>query len=164
MSYDSRPETYEHIGRVAHFMHVVIVRLIGRIEKHDQTKLSGMEKEAFDIVTPRLAEIEYGSEEYKASLREIRPAIDEHYRHNSHHPEHYENGIAGMNLLDLIEMLCDWRAASERGKPRAEAKDGERAGESSSLLESLDHNVERFDIEPQLASVLRNTIMKMEWS
>ena len=40
--------------------------------------------------------------------------IEHHYAVNSHHPEHYEAGIAGMSLFDLIEMLVDWKAASER--------------------------------------------------
>ena len=34
---------------------------------------------------------------------------------NRHHPEYYEDGIAGMTLVDLEEMLSDWEAASHRG-------------------------------------------------
>ena len=30
--------------------------------------------------------------------------------------EIYANGVAGMDILDLVEMLCDWKAASERTK------------------------------------------------
>ena len=39
---------------------------------------------------------------------------------NRHHPEHFgEDGIRGMNLPDVVEMLCDWKAASERTKDGA---------------------------------------------
>jgi hypothetical protein len=35
--------------------------------------------------------------------------------HNSHHPEHYGNrGISGMDLFDVVEMMCDWMAAARR--------------------------------------------------
>lgn len=164
MSYDSRPDTLEHIRKVRYYIGIVRVKLQQRGIAHDQSKLSGMEKEAFDIITPKLAELEYGSEGYRTALRETKPAILEHYSKNSHHPEHFPNGINGMSLLDLIEMLCDWKAASERMKPKVEAEAGERAGETNGMLHSLDHNVERFKIDPQLASILHNTIIEMGWS
>jgi len=48
----------------------------------------------------------------------MKPAIEHHYKNNRHHPEHFNNGIDEMNLVDLIELLCDWKAASERNKKR----------------------------------------------
>ena len=45
------------------------------------------------------------------------PALQHHYEDNCHHPEHYRNGIHDMNMVDLIEMLCDWRAAIKRYHP-----------------------------------------------
>ena len=30
----------------------------------------------------------YGSDEYKACLTEMKPALDHHYAANRHHPEH----------------------------------------------------------------------------
>lgn len=163
--FDSRIDTYDHILKVQRYLLVAVDHIMWRIPVHDISKLEGMEKEAFDIATPKLAETEYGSEEYRTALKEIRPAIQQHYSLNSHHPEHYENGIDGMNLFDLIEMLCDWKAASERVKqPRAEAVDGERSGESASIIHSLEHNAERFDISPQLLSILYNTVRKFMWA
>jgi hypothetical protein len=38
-----------------------------------------------------------------------------HDAHNRHHPEFFgEDGVDGMTLVDVIEMLADWKAASER--------------------------------------------------
>jgi hypothetical protein len=55
------------------------------------------------------------ADEYKGFLKELAPALDDHhYPKNRHHPEHFEDGMNDMNLLDLIEMLADWKAASER--------------------------------------------------
>ena len=152
MTYDSRPETREHIDRVRDFIVIVILNLQARSRVHDQSKLMEPELSAFDIATPKLADLEYGSDEYKQSLRELGPALQHHFEHNDHHPEHYENGINGMSLMALMEMLCDWRAASERVKQRTDDPDKVNTFEAG-----LEHNFERFSIDPQLASILRNT-------
>lgn len=145
MSYDSTPDTKAHITRVRQLLAEVQGNLYQRAQAHDRSKLEEPEKSAFDRATPKLRGTTYGSPEYKAGLAEIREAIDHHQAHNSHHPEHYRAGIAGMSLLDLIEMICDWKAAGERHA------DGD-------IRESLRLNIERFGIEPQLASILRATI------
>lgn len=38
-------------------------------------------------------------------------ALKLHWKHNSHHPEHFKN-YADMSKLDIMEMCCDWHARS----------------------------------------------------
>lgn len=122
-----------------------------RGQDHDRTKLEAPEKEAFDNLSLNLKDHEYGSDEYKTVIREtLGPALKHHYENNTHHPEHFENGIAGMSLLDLIEMLVDWKAASER------MSEGD-------IYKSIELNIERFEIDDQLAQILRNTAREMGW-
>lgn len=40
-------------------------------------------------------------------------ALLHHHCHNSHHPEHYANGIYGMSDLDLAEMVADCTARGQ---------------------------------------------------
>jgi hypothetical protein len=54
-------------------------------------------------------------------------------------------GINGMTLLDLIEMICDWKAATLRHG------DGD-------IYKSLEINAERFKYSGQLKQILKNTI------
>jgi hypothetical protein len=115
----------------------------GRI--HDASKLGPPEKAAFDDALPRLAGHAYGSAEYLAVVARMGPALEHHYRHNRHHPEHHADGVAGMDLFDIVEMICDWMAAAER-RP----EDGVR----------LDYNARLFGIEPQLARILANTLAR----
>jgi hypothetical protein len=150
MAYDSAEDTLKHIGRVAELLDRIGDLLMDRADRHDASKLVDPEKAAFDVLTPRLKGLTYGSDEYKASLREMKPALDHHYAHNSHHPEHYIEGVNGMSLLDVVEMLCDWKAATERHA------DG-------SIRQSLLHNFERFNISPQLANILINTVEELGW-
>jgi len=142
--YDSSVDTLKHIRRVQALLGIMVRDLMKRGEVHDDSKLGPEEKPLFDEMTPLLKTLEYGSQEYKASLEKLNAALRHHYQVNSHHPEHYADGVAGMSLLDLIEMLCDWKAAGER------TKDG-------NLSKSIEIGIERFKIDPQLASILRNS-------
>lgn len=144
-NYDSTGETLEHIKNVQDQITWIVFYLLQRGTKHDRSKLDPEEKPIFDKMTPLLKTLEYGSEEYKESLKQLGPALQHHYEANSHHPEHFPNGIAGMNLLDLVEMFCDWKAASLRTK-------------NGNFEKSVKLAIERFKIEPQLASILRNSI------
>jgi hypothetical protein len=113
---DSRPETWKHINRVQHFVNKVAIELIKRGHRHDQSKLVSPEVECFDALTERLHGLTYGSDEYKANLKDpaLKPAIDHHQAKNDHHPEFFRNSYRDMNLIQVIEMLCDWKAATER--------------------------------------------------
>ena len=142
--------------RLRYFVHEATANLSERAAVHDRSKLHPPEVEAFDIATPKLAELEYGSEEYKESLRELGPALQHHFQKNDHHPEHFENGVRGMSLMALIEMLCDWRAASERTKQRTDDPEKMQSFESGLL-----YNKERFGISDDLYEILVNTAREL---
>lgn len=149
MSYDSTADTLKHIRRVQQLLGEFATELIRRGTVHDNSKLEPDEKEAFDRETPKLKTLTYGSEEYKASLAALGPALAHHYANNTHHPEHYIGlGVAGMDLFDLVEMTLDWKAASER-----------QAGAAI----NLDTSFTRFNVDPQLASIIRNTAARLGW-
>ncbi len=147
--YDSLSDTYKHKFRVMKLMALISDELIQRGVNHDNSKLESPEKELFDIYTPKLAKVTYGSEEYKGYLKELKPALDHHYAKSLHHPEHYKNGIEDMTLIDLLEMLIDWKASSERHQ------DG-------NILKSIEINTSRFDIDSQLKKILINTANKLD--
>lgn len=137
--YDSTQDVNLHKDLVKAKYNYLNILLEKRFENHDNSKFSPEEKKLFDKVTPLLNQSEYGSDEYKANLKLIKPAIEHHYKENSHHPEHYENpfGENGFDLLDFIEMFCDWLAASKR------TKDGD-------FIKSLEINRERFNLPDSL--------------
>jgi hypothetical protein len=180
MKYDSTQETLAHIRRVQSLLADVQANLTKRAIAHDTSKLEEPEKSGFDDVTGILKGLTYGSEEYKEQLRKLQPILGHHYAANSHHPEHYgtkecdlcfatvpldhndqcpqcRNGsftfrpnIGRMTLLDVVEMLCDWKAATERHA------DG-------SIAKSIEINRKRFDIPNQLAQILDNTRKELGW-
>lgn len=154
-AYDSSKDTLLHIRRVSELLHAVIADFAERASAHDASKLENPEKELFDQYTPLLKSTTYGSTEYEDCLSRLKVALDHHYEKNSHHPEHHPDGICGMNLFDLLEMLVDWKAATERHA------DG-------SMENSLDMNVGRFHISHEMYHILKNTIeymsKKKEWN
>ena len=145
-SYDSRPETYQHIDRVRLLMLKATFDLLERAHVHDASKLLDPERAVFDEFTPKLKDTVYGSPAYTSFLSQMQPALEHHYAANRHHPEHFEDGIRGMSLIDLVEMLCDWCAASERTKD----------GDVRASIETI--NQERFGYGDELKAVLLNTL------
>lgn len=141
-------KTFRHIERVRNLINLFVVKMLERAEKHDQSKLVSPELEYFAEYTDKLAGLTYGSPEYKASLTAIKPALDHHYANNSHHPEHYKNGVDDMSLLDIVEMLLDWKASSERHN------DG-------NIHKSIEINGTRFNMSPQLVKILENTAKEL---
>ena len=146
--YDSTKDTNEHRKSVRHFLSVAIMNLAERAENHDASKVQQPEKEMFDKYTPLLRDTTYGSDEYKQYLSEMGVALKHHYEMNSHHPEHYKNGINGMSLLDLIEMFCDWQAACLRHA------DGD-------IKKSIEINRKRFGMGDQLCEIFYNTLIEL---
>ena len=141
---ECKVDTIKHIEKVRYYIRMITDRLTTRGINHDKTKLESPEVELFTEYTPRLASTQYGSEEYKESLAGLKPALDHHYANSRHHPEHFNKGIADMNLVDIVEMLCDWKAASER------QRDG-------NLLKSIEQNAQRFGYDDQLKQIFLNT-------
>lgn len=148
--YDSRSDTLTHIKRVSESMMMAATELLMRATVHDLSKLEEPEKGIVDKFTPMLASSTYGSDEYKQFLIDMKPMLDHHYKNNSHHPEHYKNGIDGMDLFDVIEMFFDWKAAGERHA-------------NGNIFKSIEHNRERFKMSDQLVSIFVNTANNLHY-
>lgn len=142
---ECRKITMDHIAMVRRCIAWLGHQLNHRASVHDASKLESPEIETFAEFTSKLRDCTYGSEEYKGYLKEMEPALKHHYANNDHHPEFFENGVNGMNLVQLVEMFCDWKAATLRHA------DGD-------LRRSVELNSERFNLSPQLKSILMNSV------
>lgn len=135
--------TWWHRMWVNFYLIRVCVKLIWRGQVHDLSKYGPHERRGFARAN-RLSELTYGSDEYEAERAALGRALEHHYLVNSHHPEHYDEGLREMDLYDFIEMYCDWQAAVRRHD------DGD-------LRESIRTNADRFDLDPQIIHLLANT-------
>lgn len=142
-------DTMRHIERLRNLLNVAVKGLLNRGEEHDQTKLEHPEVELFTEMTPVLAGLTYGTEEYKEACDKLGPALAHHYANNRHHPEHHKRGIRDMTLLDLVEMFCDWKAASERHH------DG-------NIRKSIEINGKRFNMPIELIEIFENTVDEID--
>jgi len=168
-------ETKKHQDIVKGLILIVADELTERASKHDGSKLGDYELQGFVEYTPKLKNCTYGSDEYKGYLNAMKPFLDHHYKENRHHPEHFrrftcnlcfkeykpeapdfctvcgntqfteEPDMSQMNLIDLVEMICDWIAATKRHA------DGD-------IIKSIDINGERFVYGDRLAEIFKNTV------
>lgn len=138
-----------HIAKVKGYLTDAAYELLRRRNTHDQSKLVEPERSAYEGVDEATAMFEYGTPEYKAAIEaHLGAARWHHYQHNSHHPEHYPDGIAGMSLFDLLEMLCDWQAVCvEKGKPTID----------------LEVNRRVYNMSDDVYKILGNTVNVMGW-
>jgi hypothetical protein len=145
-------ETTKHKGRVAvNLMKVcreiicqtatdaagsayLCARLIYRACVHDMSKYGPQEAPIFAKMTPKLKDTTYGSEEYQTYKSRLGDALQHHYAHNTHHPEHYDGTVGSMDHIDVVEMLCDWEAATHRH-------------EDGDLKQSLKQNADQYQYD-----------------
>lgn len=137
-------ETLKHISNVRKYINKFTKELKSRGKLHDSSKLENPELDIFTKYTPKLATCTYGSDEYQGFLDGMKKGLDHHYMVNRHHPEHFINGINDMTLVDLVEMFCDWKAATLRH-------------DNGDLLQSILFNARRFEYDNQLKNILFNT-------
>lgn len=127
--------TTQHKFWVVWYVLKACVCLIKRALLHDLSKYGDEEALSFNGIK-RMREVVYGSEEYKSRLKELQPALRHHYNLNAHHPEFHKNGVNGMTAIDIIEMVCDWRAAVRRNK-------------ENTIQKSVKINKERYSMSEQ---------------
>jgi hypothetical protein len=137
--------TRKHIRDVRKNIKILLKEISLRAKEHDKSKLESPEKEIFAEANPKLAKVKYGSPDYEEMLKTIKPALEHHYSQNRHHPEHWPQGINDMDIVDLLEMLVDWAAASKRNL-------------NGNIHRSIEANTQRFNISEQLKQILTNTV------
>jgi hypothetical protein len=136
--------TQKHRAEVNNILHCVSNQLRSRGREHDKSKLSNKELPYF-AEAQELKTLKYGSKKYFDSLAKLKPALDHHYKNNRHHPEHHENGINDMTIVDVIEMLCDWLAATLRHD------------DDHNIFKSINFNRTRFKIKKDMSQIMWNT-------
>lgn len=104
----------EHKIWVMWYIVRICIALLRRGILHDLSKYYLDEAESYNRWIAATAGLTYGTPEYKAVRKTFEADDRLHYSRNRHHPGYYENGISDMTPLDIIEMVCDWMAASKR--------------------------------------------------
>lgn len=140
-----RAETLTHIAQVKSNINIFVHDMITRGDHHDASKLVEPEMSVFAAHTQKLKGTVYGTPEYDKLLQEVKPAIEHHYANNRHHPEHWPNGVNDMTLIDLLEMLADWKAATQRNQ-------------NGNIRKSIEINAARYKMSPQLRTIFENTV------
>lgn len=141
---DEELRIVRHIEAVRNYLQACSIELLTRGRDHDASKLEEPEYTTYCETQPLLRATQYGSPEYKEAVRRLGPALSHHFASNRHHTEFFPNGMQGMNLIDILEMFCDWKASSER--------EGQ-----SGIYNSIDICQKRFKFSDELAEIFRNT-------
>lgn len=142
-------ETQSHIDRVRYFLQRIMLYISIRAEGHDASKFHSPEREGYMRLSEKLCGVSYGTPEYAAALASERETIEHHYACNRHHPQHFKNGIDDMNMIDILEMLCDWGARHDDAH--------------GAFADFLDVQQERYGFSDQLLRIMQNTAEYAGW-
>jgi hypothetical protein len=144
--------TLIHSQRVGEHLVQIIKGLLDRSWRHDRSKTVEPELSFVNRWQPRFDNVAYGSAAWDQLRREQMAEDGQryHFEANRHHPEHFPNGINDMTLVDVVELLCDWKAASERTG-------------AGNLPKSLAVNAKRYEMSAQLLQIMVNTAMEFGW-
>jgi hypothetical protein len=123
-----------HQGQVKARLGTLAHELEKRADLHDLSKFKPDEFEGFVEINQVARKYPFGSPEYNASILGNN-TVELHFSRNRHHPEYHSNGIRDMNLIDFIEMVIDWLAAT--------ATYG-----TGTFEDALQKQVQRFDLQP----------------
>lgn len=134
----------QHQLNVGLLMRKIIDELIQRAINHDISKFSTEELKHNLEAFPERWRLEeqghnYDSCEMNLYRKKFASDIKRHQRNNRHHVEFHDN-INDMNLIDLIEMLCDWCIASKEA--------------NNTIENSIDNNSQKYNIDEQLKQIL----------
>lgn len=143
-------DTLLHISEVRENLEVMASELRKRGFAHDRTKLQALEFDGFVSTRKKFKKANYGTPEYQECVRLAKPAVDHHYENNRHHVGFHKNGINGMTLVDVMEMVADWKAAARRS-PHRKFKD------------TLGDVLKKCEIEGQLRAIIVNTLNDLSW-
>jgi hypothetical protein len=146
---ESQRDTREHIARVQVNIDQAVENLAERAIAHDLSKLEEPELSGYEGLSQALKGLTYGTPEHRAAFAPYKEIIQHHYASNRHHPEHWQMGVTDMSLLDIIEMLADWKAANDRN--------------GGDFGHSIQVSVNRFRISEQLHAILINTAKELGW-
>lgn len=145
----SEQDTRDHIEKVRTNLNDALHNLTKRAVLHDASKLEEPELSGYQGLSEALQGLTYGTPEHRAAFAPFKDIIAHHYAHNRHHPEHWRLGVTDMSLLDIIEMLADWKAANDRS--------------GGDFGHSIQVSVSRFRISEQLHAILINTAKELGW-
>lgn len=134
-----------HVRLVRKNGRILLKELQERLSIHDASKLEEPERSVYAEHGDKLKHTEYGSKEYEQLLELVKPAIDHHWAVNRHHIPHWPKGIDDFDLVDLMELLADWVSSTKKGL-------------NGNIHKSVEVNVKKYNISPQLANILTNTI------
>jgi len=142
MNFDERLK--QHKDGVKDYLKFIVNLLASRALTHDNSKNSDEEYKYFKMANSVNRNQFKTYEEY---LNYIKPTLDKglehHYNVNRHHPEYFDNGIDDMNLIDILEMIVDWKVSIEQN--------------DKELYEEIDYNFNKYNVSEQLKKIILNT-------
>lgn len=152
-----RRDIIDHKRRVYKHINTISKELMHRAFEHDNDKIE--DDLIFDIYNEHSQtqrSIPFGTKE-RIDFEHITmgPAVDKHIHANRHHLYNSRNPLSfeHANLLDYIEILCDWKSAMERNELSEEDE-----------IERIKFLLDKYNFPEDIKVAMLNTYHKLKKS
>ena len=98
-----------HVYDFQEAINTICKALTTRAKTHDASKLKEPELTQYTEAAEKLEKFKPGSSDYLKIRDKYAIILSKHFTKNSHHPEHFKNGFNDMSILDLVDVLVDWK-------------------------------------------------------
>lgn len=139
-------EVIKHRQSVNKKLNFLSKEISKRGEEHDLSKLQYPEINWL-IQMDKEPKYEYGTKEYFQKMKKWNKFFVHHYTNNRHHPDHFQEGVYGMTLVDLCEYISDIISYY----------DEMHVGDA---IKTIEKQKERFKLDEQLSQILKNTLIE----
>jgi hypothetical protein len=143
---DTIKHILKHRESVRNKLNFLASELDKRAEKHDESKLMQPELNWL-IQMDKEPRYQYGTPEYFDKMKKWQKFFKHHYAENRHHPDHFQNGIYDMNIVDICEYITDIISYYDEMHV-------------DDALKTLETQKERFGFDEQLYQILKNTLFE----
>lgn len=138
-------ETKKHIEQVQQCLKDICSKLQLRSYDHDMSRYRRPGSLKFREVYSELKETEGNDEIHLSILEKLRILREKYFKTCRYCPESHDNNVSEMNLVDLLELLSDWKA------------------DSSDLKKTIIENQKKYKYTDELMNVLLNTAKYLGW-
>ena len=122
--------------------------LISRGRHHDNSTLGSPELEIYHRHFNEYRMYKFGDPRRDEVMNHMAEAIGHHFQYNDHHPEHFDNGINDMNLIQLMQFTAAIMSWSEQ--------------EQVDIFELLPIIRDKCGMSDQVYQLIQNTITEIK--
>jgi len=139
----------QHKKAISDIMYKLADMIRKRADAHDDSKLDSTEFNKWSLNYLPESKRNLDNKEFKKTFEKLGEVREIHYSKNRHHLEFFNGDIKKINIIDLLEIICDWIASTANQ-------------DKGNLRLTIERAKERFKFSKEIEHIILNTLELLE--